>query len=72
METHFTTRNRPAIAYGSGPNEYLVVWEGDDNLGGMVDGESEIFGQRIAAADRRGGRRQRLPISDMGPTGDGA
>ena len=29
-------------------NEQLVVWHGDDDIGGLVDYELEIFGQRIA------------------------
>ncbi len=32
-----------AVAYSEGSDEYLVVWEGDDS----VDGEFEIYGQRI-------------------------
>ena len=32
-----------ALAYSEGSDEYLVVWEGDDS----VDGEFEIYGQRI-------------------------
>jgi hypothetical protein len=62
---------RPAVAYGSQDNEYLVVWYGDDNTGSLVDEELEIFGQRVDAATG-------LPfgpdfrISDMGGTGDAA
>ena len=38
-----------AIAYNSANNEYLVVWSADDtDATGVVDGENEIFGQRIA------------------------
>ncbi len=40
---------RPAVAYNSIDNEYLVVWEGDDDIGPLVEGESEIFGQRLDA-----------------------
>ena len=38
----------PAVAYNSAEDEYLVVWESDDNTGGLVDEEYEIFGQRFA------------------------
>ena len=34
-----------AVTYTSIDNQYLVVWSGDDNTGGLVDGELEIFGQ---------------------------
>jgi hypothetical protein len=34
----------PAVAYNSTNNECLVVWDGDDNTGGLVDEEFEIFG----------------------------
>src|SRR5262249_32772608 len=40
----------PAVAYNSANNEYLVVWRGDDNSGPLVDGEFEIYGQRLNAA----------------------
>ena len=40
----------PAVAYNSMDNEYLVVWEGEDDTAPLVDGEFEIFGQRINAA----------------------
>src|SRR3972149_5105311 len=60
----------PAVAYNSTNNEYLVVWWGDDNTAPLVDGEFEIFGQRIAGATgaELGGNDVR--ISDMGPDGD--
>ena len=35
-----------AVAYSEGSDEYLVVWAGDDS----VDGEFEIYGQRIEGA----------------------
>ena len=35
------------MAYGSDPDELLVVWTGDDDVDGLVDEESEIFGQRL-------------------------
>jgi hypothetical protein len=61
----------PAVAYNSHDNEYLVVWCGDDDTGGLVDGESEIFGQRVdAATGAEIGADLRL--SDMGPDGSSA
>ena len=63
----FAARN-PSVAYNSIDNTYLVVWEGDDNTGGLALGEIEIFGQLLTAdgseisADFR--------ISDMGPDGN--
>jgi hypothetical protein len=38
----------PAVAYNGAANEYLVVWQGDDNTGNLVNDEYEIFGQRFA------------------------
>ena len=38
------------VAYNSTNNEYLVVWQGDDNAPPLVDEEFEIFGQRLNAA----------------------
>jgi hypothetical protein len=59
----------PAVAYDDEYNQFLVVWWGDDNSGGLVDGEFEIFGQRVDAASGSeiGGDTR---LSDMGPDGD--
>jgi hypothetical protein len=59
----------PAVAYNPTANEYLVVWVGNDSVGGLVAAELEVFVQRIDAVtglplganDRR--------ISDMGGIG---
>lgn len=59
----------PAVAYNSAANEYFVVWHGDDNTGLLVDGEDEIFGQRIEA-DTGAEIGADLRLSDMGPNGD--
>ena len=59
---------RPAVAYNTVGNEYLVVWYGDDDTGGLVDEELEIFGQRVSAAGTEIDADFRL--SDMGPDGD--
>jgi hypothetical protein len=39
----------PDVAYGSTPNEYLVVWQGDDDTAPLVNEEFEIFGRRSGA-----------------------
>jgi hypothetical protein len=58
----------PAVAHNPGSNEFLVVWEGDDNVA-TVDEEFEVFGQRLSATgDTIGGNDFR--VSDMGPDGD--
>jgi hypothetical protein len=57
----------PAVAWNATHNEYLVVWQGDDDTGTLVDDEFEIFGQRINAEGVEVGTDFR--ISDMGPDG---
>jgi hypothetical protein len=37
----------PGMAYNSTNNEYLVVWDGDDNTPPLVNDEAEIFGLRL-------------------------
>jgi len=39
----------PAVAYNSASRRYLAVWWGDDNNGGVVMNEYEIFAQQINA-----------------------
>ena len=60
----------PAVAYDPRDNEYLVVWSGDDNTAPLVDGEYEIFGQRVEAATGAEIGDNDLRLSDMGPDGD--
>jgi hypothetical protein len=62
---------RPAVAYNSTDNEYLVVWSGDDNTGALVNEEFEIFGQRLNASGTEVGAND-FRISDMGPNGNTA
>jgi len=57
--------DRPRVAYNANDNEYLVVWSGDDTL----DGESEIYGQRLNAATGAEVGTNDFRISDMGPNG---
>jgi len=65
---HYDAEN-PVVAYNSTNNEYLVVWEGDDDSGGLVNHEDEIWGQRLAADGSEIGAND-FRISDMGGTGD--
>jgi len=58
----------PAVVYNPNVDEYLVVWEGDHNAGGMVDNESEIWAQRVYSTGILVGSNERM--SDMGGTGD--
>jgi uncharacterized repeat protein (TIGR01451 family) len=37
----------PDVVWNSTDNQYLVVWGGEDNSNGLVNGEQEIFGQRL-------------------------
>jgi hypothetical protein len=62
------TAQAPAVAYDSTDNQYLVVWHGDDNIGGLVDNEFEIFGQRVQA-DGTQMPPNDLRLSRMGPDG---
>lgn len=62
------TATRPAVAFNPHANQYLVVWWGDDNVGGLVDNELEIFGQRMTWALAGLGPND-FRISDAGDTG---
>ncbi len=62
----------PAVAYNSTSNEYLVVWYGQDNNFGLVDGEFEIFGQRIDAATGLEVGTNDFLLSNAGGVGDAA
>ena len=59
----------PSVAYNPAANEYLVAWQGEDNTAMLVDGEYEIFGQRLSAAGAAVGAND-FRISDMGPNGN--
>ena len=67
-ESGFLGRH-PAVTYNSVENEYLVVWDGDDDVGGLGDNELEIFGQLLDAGGAEQGVND-FRISDMGGTGD--
>ncbi len=61
---------RPAVAFNSADNEYLVVWQGLDDSGALADYESEIFGQRINGATGAEVGTNDFRISDMGTDGN--
>lgn len=59
----------PAISYNSTNNQFLVVWEGDDNIGALVNEEFEIYGQPLDAVN--GALiSSNFRISFMGPDGN--
>ena len=60
----------PAVAFNSTNDEYLVVWSGDDNADPAIDGEDEIFAQRLNGATGEEIGENDFRISDMGPDGD--
>jgi hypothetical protein len=68
-DTRFGAKN-PAVAYNPTANEYLVVWDGNDNS--LAAGESEIYGQRLDASPAAFGEvgTNDFRISDMGPDGN--
>jgi|GEM_PF-4901461 len=67
-ETGYAAIN-PSVAFNSETQEYLVVWEGDDNIAPLVDEELEIFGQYLSSTGEEIGEND-FRISDMGPDGD--
>lgn len=60
----------PAVAYDTSISKYLVVWDGDDDTGGMLDQELEVFAQLLTGADGTAVGPWNFRISDMGPDGD--
>ena len=59
----------PQVAYDPASNQYLVVFRADDNVGGLVADEFEIFGQRLSALGAEVGAND-FRISAMGGTGN--
>ncbi len=55
----------PAVAFNSNQPQYLVLWNGDDDAGGQVENEFEIFGQRLDRFGNEIGIND-FRISDMG------
>ncbi len=64
-----TSWDEPAVAYNSTADEYLVVWNGDDDSAGLADDEFEIYGQRLDALTGAEVGTNDFRISDMGPDG---
>jgi len=60
----------PRVVYNAIVDEYLVVWQGDDNTGTLVNDEMEVFGQRIRAQDGVPVGTNDFRISDMGTDGN--
>lgn len=59
----------PSVAYNPDANNYLVVWHGDDDSGGVIDNENEIFGQLLTNLGGETGTND-FRISDIGPDGN--
>lgn len=68
-DSRFQART-PAVVWNGSVNEYLVVWRGDTNAGGLVDNEFEIFGQRVNGATGELVGTAGFRVSVMGPDGD--
>jgi predicted aconitase with swiveling domain len=60
----------PKIVYNRTNNVYLVVWQGDDDTGLLLDDELEIFGQRLDAATGAEIGINDFRVSFMGPNGN--
>jgi hypothetical protein len=60
-----------AVAYNATDDEYLVVWEADDNNLPLTNDEYEIFGQLLDGSGAEIGAND-FRISDMGPNGNTA
>jgi hypothetical protein len=60
---------RPDVAYNASEDEYLVVWQADDDAGGISNGETEIFAQRLDGSGAEVGPND-IRISDVGNDGN--
>ncbi|MCC6831103.1 MAG: FG-GAP repeat protein [Thermoleophilia bacterium] len=58
----------PDLAYSPAANEFLVTWRGDDDTGGLVDDEQEVFAQRLGPGAAEIGTND-MRVSRMGGTG---
>lgn len=58
----------PDVTFNSAAGEFLVVWYGDDDTGSLVDGENEIYAQRVLTTGLEADSDTR--ISDLGPDGN--
>ncbi|WP_395374999.1 hypothetical protein [Marinicella sp. W31] len=57
----------PAVAANNYNGDWMVVWHGDDNSTGLIDGEFEIHGQLLSEA---GQFLDKIRLSAMGGTGN--
>jgi hypothetical protein len=57
------------ITYNPDVNEFLVVWDGDDSTGSLVNGEFEIYCARVPGSSGEPLPQMQSRISDMGGTG---
>ncbi|MEZ5098765.1 MAG: hypothetical protein R3C15_02970 [Thermoleophilia bacterium] len=60
---------RADVAYNPVSHEYLVVWDGDDNVAPLADDEFEVWGQRLTQTGSEVGADD-FRISSLGPDGD--
>lgn len=58
----------PDVVWNADRDMYLVVWRGDTDAGGLVDNETEIYGQRLTVAGAEIGADD-FRVSTMGPDG---
>lgn len=58
------------LVFNPDENEYLVVWTGTSNEGGLDEEEEEIYGQRVNAISGREVGANDFRISHMGPDGN--
>jgi hypothetical protein len=67
LDTTYNALN-PAVAYSSADQEYLVIWEGDDDRGDLFNEEFEVFGQLLSRIGSEVGIDD-VRLSDLGPDG---
>jgi hypothetical protein len=58
--------DEPSIAYNSIDNNFFVAWTSDNNTGGVIDDELEIYGIPLSNTGTIG---TMVRVSDMGPDG---
>jgi len=60
----------PEVVYNATDNEFLVVWYGDDNVGGRASGEFEIYAQRVSGSTGAEIGANDFSVSETGPNGN--
>jgi hypothetical protein len=58
----------PDVSHSKSDNEYLVVWDGDDDTPPLLNNELEIFGQRLDGSTCAEIGDNDFRVSDMGDT----